>query len=73
MVAKAERLRYCIENDVWLRRESACHYQFGHPCEYRPIDSISPKDRADKFKSHYIVVKPWTAAMTGVGEEQKVK
>lgn len=64
-LAKATRLRYCIENDEWLWKESVCNYQYGHPCEYRIIDELPEQERAALFKSHYVTLEPWTPETVG--------
>jgi len=69
VVEKAARLRYCIENNVWTWKNSACNYQFGHPCEYRTPDSMSPSDRPALFQSHYTTVEPWTPEIVGERKE----
>jgi len=70
VVEKATRLRYCVENNVWAWGTSSCNYQYGHPCEYQPIDSLSPELRSDLFRSHYTTIEPWSPTL--VGERKQI-
>jgi len=72
LVAKASRLRHCIEHNEWIWRTSACNYQYGHPCEYRSVDSLTPANRPLLFKSHYTIVEPWSPQIVGERKEQSV-
>lgn len=60
MVIRAERLRYAIEHNKFMRRESACHNQYGHPCEYREICNKDLKDRETIIKGGYEWKEAWT-------------
>jgi hypothetical protein len=59
MLARAVRLRYCIENDEWIWKESACHNQYGYPCEYKELERRSPEDRLITIHHGYEYVDPW--------------
>lgn len=62
MLAKAMRLRYCIENDEWMWRETACHNQYGYPCDFRDVDNKkSQEERNMILASVFEKVTPWTA------------
>lgn len=65
-VETATRLRYCIENDVWLWNDSACHKYSG--CMFRPIHAASPDARATVIRSAFEILPPWTPYKTD-GEE----
>lgn len=60
MLIRAERLRYCIENDAWMWRESACHNQYNHPCEFREIHNHPPEQQRFMIQSNYVYDTPWS-------------
>lgn len=57
ILAKATRLRHCLEKNEWIWRESACHYYGG--CEYRGLDSVPPSARPIIIQSSYQQVPAW--------------
>lgn len=57
-IKQAERLRYCIENNVWVKKESSCHLYGG--CEYRRIDSVAPSSRPIIIQADYTKVEHWS-------------
>jgi GR25 family glycosyltransferase involved in LPS biosynthesis len=64
VIVKAERLRECINTGVWPMRESSCHFNYGRPCEYRAIDSITPGARNVQIQASYTQSPPWVAYET---------
>lgn len=61
-VETATRLRYCIENDVWLWNDSSCSKYSG--CVYRPIHSAAPDARETIIRSAFEILQPWTPYRT---------
>lgn len=61
-VGKATRLREAIERHLLLMKESSCHYQYGSPCEFRPVCSQPPGVREMILKRDYVEIKPWNPA-----------
>lgn len=59
LVRKASRLRYAIEHDDWLIRESSCHYQYGHPCQFLSVCSSPPNQRERLLSVDFEIAKPW--------------
>lgn len=57
VIEKAERLRWCIENDKWAWNESQCHMWAG--CEYRRIDNKPPEVRQLVKDTDFVKVDPW--------------
>lgn len=60
-VEKAHRLRDAIERGVFIKKESACHFQYGAPCEFRGICALPPGVREQRLKTDYIQINPWSA------------
>lgn len=58
-LAKASRLRYCIENDEWTFNSEACHVYSG--CDYRSIHSAPPATRPIIIQSQFTIGEPWIA------------
>lgn len=59
IMAKAHRLRYAIEHDEFIPRESACHL-FYHGCQFRGVCSTPPASRELVLKSNFTKIEPWT-------------
>lgn len=68
-VETASRLRYCIENDVWLWNDSSCHKYSG--CVYRPIHSAAPSARETIIKSSFQILPPWSPYKTEHENEEE--
>lgn len=59
IMAKARRLRYTIEHDEFIPRESACHL-FYHGCQFRGVCSTPPASRDLVLRSNFTKIDPWT-------------
>jgi len=59
MLARARRLRECITRNEWIWKESACHNQYGYPCEYKELHRRSPEERPIAIHHGYEYVNPW--------------
>ncbi len=58
-VAKAMRLRYCIEHDEWLWNDKSCH-RYSNGCEYLPIHSRPPEARPLVIQSAFSQGEIWS-------------
>jgi hypothetical protein len=58
IMAKAWQLRDAIENNQFIRRESACHLYAG--CEFRGVCSQPPQNRELVIKSDFKKAEPWS-------------
>ena len=59
IMAKARRLRFAIEHDEFIPRESACHL-FYHGCQFRSVCSTTPASRELVLKSNFTKVDQWS-------------
>ena len=57
IMAKATRMRYCIENNEYIWKEQSCHIYSG--CNYRRIHSVAPESRQLVIDTDFVQVKPW--------------
>ena len=59
VIGKVTRLRQAIESGLFLIKESSCHYQYGSPCEFRPVCSQPPNARERILRRDYEEIRPW--------------
>jgi len=67
VVRACERIRYCIENNIFAWNDNSCHKYSG--CQYRPIHSQPEGSWPVIIQSSFVKGEPWVPYLTD-GEEE---